>query len=75
MKILELRPVSTLPITGWDEDEKKKAVISARYLNSVAKGENALELAYQLETNFISREPQKFVIPQYISDGLTWICS
>lgn len=33
----------------WEDDEKKKALVAARYLNSVGKGVNALELAYELE--------------------------
>lgn len=28
----------------WSDDDKKKALLAARYLNSVGKGENALEL-------------------------------
>ncbi|WP_035347621.1 ATP-dependent nuclease, partial [Alkalihalobacillus hemicellulosilyticus] len=35
----------------WNEDDKKKALIASRYLNSVGKGENALELASVLKDN------------------------
>ena len=32
----------------WDDESKKRAIIASRYLNSVGKGENALELALSL---------------------------
>lgn len=32
-------------LEGWTDEEKKKAIIASRYLNSVEKGENALELS------------------------------
>lgn len=35
----------------WSDDDKKKALLAARYLNSVGKGENALELSIALREN------------------------
>lgn len=58
----------------WSEEEKMKAVIAARYLNSVGKGENALELAYKLDKNLQSEEKKEFVVPPYIIDAIEWIC-
>ena len=60
--------------TNWNEEDKKKAVIASRYLNSVGKGENALELAYALEKNFQSETPKPFNVPDYIKAAITWIC-
>ncbi len=57
----------------WSEEDKIKAVIASRYLNSIGKGENALELAYALEENLINNT-QDFVVPQYIEEALKWIC-
>ncbi len=59
---------------SWDDDEKKKAVIAARYLNSVSKGESALELAYSLEENLRKKTPESFNVPGYIKDAIEWIC-
>ncbi len=50
----------------WNEEDKKKALIASRYLNSVGKGENALELAYTLEENLNkkgSADYQDFIVP------------
>lgn len=61
----------------WDEDDKNKALIAARYLNSVNKGENALELAYVLQENLEKKgtsEYQEFKVPDYIKDAIEWVC-
>lgn len=58
---------------SWTDEEKKHAVIASRYLNSIGKGENALELAYALEENLINNT-QDFVVPKYIEEALKWIC-
>jgi len=57
--------------TSWNDDDKKKAIIAARYLNSVGKGENALELAYALEEN---PKKETFIVPDYIKNAIEWIC-
>jgi putative ATP-dependent endonuclease of the OLD family len=62
---------------SWSEEDKKKAIISSRYLNSIGKGENALELAYALEENFNVKdkiEYQEFNVPEYIKKAIEWIC-
>lgn len=61
-------------VSAWSDDDKKKAIIAARYLNSVGKGENALELAYALENNLVESTPKSFNVPQYIKDAIEWIC-
>ncbi len=38
---------------AWTEEDKQKAIIASRYLSSVGKGENALELANTLEANLL----------------------
>lgn len=74
----------------WTDEDKKKALIAARYLNSVGKGVNALELAYVLENTLLeetsaeedkinegekeSTDSKIFVIPDYIKDAIEWMC-
>ncbi|MEK5034924.1 AAA family ATPase [Paenibacillus sp. FSL R7-0302] len=62
--------------TSWKSDQKSKALIASRYLNSVGKGENALELASVLTDNFYKRGTDDFQtinVPNYIKDAITWI--
>jgi predicted ATP-dependent endonuclease of OLD family len=65
----------SLKASSWDEDEKKKALVASRYLNSVDKGENALELCNILAGNFLLPENERktFVVPQYIKDAIEWL--
>ncbi|MFC5626229.1 ATP-dependent nuclease [Algoriphagus winogradskyi] len=80
--------IKALTSAGWNDSDKKKAIVASRYLNSVGKGENALELANVLELNRtlptavptgttggtpISLQ-KTFNVPQYIKDSLDWIC-
>lgn len=71
------RIIESLEACGWIEDDKKSALIAARYLNSVSKGANALEISYLLESNYNKKDgdPTKetFIVPQYINDALEWI--
>ncbi len=68
---------NSLDACDWSEDEKKTALIAARYLNSVSKGSNALEISCLLEENFKknSGDPTrvKFNVPKYIKEALEWI--
>lgn len=63
--------------SSWSDEDKMKAVIASRYLNSVGKGENALELSVALKDNFEMTDdnPQKqtFIVPQYIQEALIWL--
>ena len=63
---------------NWTNDnDKRAAIIASRYLNSVTKGENALELAYALETNLDKKgqaDYKDFIVPTYIKNALGWIC-
>lgn len=61
----------------WKEDDKKKALIASRYLNSIGKGENALELASVLKDNLELKgqdEYQDFIVPKYIANAIQWVC-
>jgi predicted ATP-dependent endonuclease of OLD family len=63
--------------TFLDDEEKKKSIIASRYLNSVGKGENALELSYILSKNIDKKGTDEFVefnIPQYIKDAIEELC-
>ena len=63
--------------TTMSDDEKKKAIIAARYLNSVGKGENALELCYALQENLNKKETadfKEFVVPPYIQSAIEELC-
>ncbi|WP_271812822.1 AAA family ATPase [Clostridium beijerinckii] len=64
-------------IESWNNSDIKKAIIAARYLNSVGKGENALELAYVLEENLKKKETAEyeiFNVPKYIQEAIEWVC-
>lgn len=60
-----------------------KHIISARYLNSIKKGEVAQELSYAISANIQNKnsvDPKvkgtalNFVTPMYISEVIKWIC-
>lgn len=58
-------------INSVDEEILKKHLISARYLNSIEKGEHALELAEILEDKIDQFDLQ---IPSYMEEAIEWIC-
>ena len=61
----------------WSDNDKKKAIIASRYLNSVGKGENALELAYALKNNLDNKDTEEyydFIVPEYIQEAIRWVC-
>ncbi|MBE0392461.1 ATP-dependent endonuclease [Flavobacterium sp. PL002] len=63
--------------TTWDEEDKKIAIIASRYLNSVGKGENALELSYNLKENLEKKgtaDYKDFIVPDYIKQVIDLIC-
>jgi len=63
--------------TSLSEINKKKAIIASRYLNSVRKGENALELSYNLLENLEKKDTPDytdFIVPEYIKKAIDWIC-
>ena len=68
---------ASLDNTGWDDDEKRRHLIAARYLSSLSKGENALELCLALEENFEldadDERKKTFNVPQYIHNALEWL--
>jgi predicted ATP-dependent endonuclease of OLD family len=71
------RIIDSITASVWDEDEKKKALIASRYLNSVGKGENALNLSLQLLDNLELEGKagyEDFNLPEYIKKALTYIC-
>lgn len=71
------RIVSAVKISTWEDSLKKKAIVSSRYLNSVGKGENALELASALKDNLLSKGTNNFVeviVPEYITKAIKWVC-
>lgn len=63
---------------NWTEEkDKKRAVIAARYLNSIGKGENALELSYNLKDNLQKKgtsEYKEFQVPAYIKQAIAEVC-
>lgn len=67
----------------WTEQERKQIILATRYLSSVGKGENALELATLLEENLVlpdvpanpgDKTRKDFNVPQYIQQAIQWIC-
>ena len=61
----------------WTDEEKRKALLASRYLSSVSKGSNALELNVALMNNLDKPQEvrEEFHVPQYIVDALTWLLS
>jgi len=71
------RIINSLQESAWAEDDKRKALIASRYLNSIGKGENALELACVLKDNFMERSSGKyrdFKVPEYIKNAIDKVC-
>ena len=68
---------ASIVASRWPENEKRKALLASRYLNSVSKGSNALELNVALMTNLEkpAADRKDFHVPQYIVDALTWLLS
>ncbi|WP_456311577.1 ATP-dependent nuclease [Pseudomonas shirazensis] len=80
--------ITSLTDPAWTDEDKKKAIIATRYLKSVGKGANALELAAILENNLelplivpaglSGTSPvslrQTFNVPYYIKKSILWIC-
>ena len=61
----------------FDDTDKKKAIIASRYLNSVGKGENALELSIALQENLDKKgtnDYEEFIVPKYIEDAINKLC-
>ena len=59
----------------WDNGNKKKALLAARYLNSVGKGANALVLSNVLKANLKKKEGEReaFSVPDYIKQAIEWL--
>lgn len=68
---------TSIDASSWSDEEKRKAILASRYLNSVSKGSNALELNVALMKNLEKPEANRkeFHVPQYIVDALTWLLS
>ena len=66
---------SSIDQSEWTDDEKRKALLASRYLNSVSKGSNALELNVALMNNLEKpvADRKEFYVPQYIVDALQWL--
>lgn len=68
---------SIITNSNLNDEEKKKSIIASRYLNSVGKGENALELSYVLQENLNKKETDEYkelVVPSYIKDAIELLC-
>lgn len=61
----------------WTDEEKRKALLASRYLSSVSKGSNALELNVALMNNLDKPQEDRdeFHVPEYIVEALTWLLS
>lgn len=68
---------TSLDNTDWEDDEKRVHLIAARYLSSLDKGENALELCLALEENYEldagDKRKKIFNVPPYIHNALEWL--
>lgn len=71
------RIINSIDKSDWKEIDKKMAILASVYLNSIDKGEHALELAYKLEQNLKKKgqeEYKEFKVPKYIEDAIKWVC-
>lgn len=71
------RIIKSIEKSVWKENDKKIALLASIYLNSVDKGEHALELAYKLEDNFKKKGQdgyEEFKVPKYIENAIKWVC-
>lgn len=59
--------------SNWEENKKLKAIFASRYLNSISKGEYALDLAVNLKEN-LKRKGKILCIPKYITNAIHWVC-
>lgn len=68
---------TSIGASEWTDKEKRKALLASRYVNSVSKGSNALELNVALMANLEKpvADREEFHVPQYIVDALTWLLS
>ncbi|WP_312900510.1 ATP-dependent nuclease [Chryseobacterium taichungense] len=75
--------IEALADPDWTQQEKNQSILAQRYLSSVGKGENALELATFLEENILlptvpanlgDRTRKAFNVPDYIQQAIHWIC-
>jgi len=57
-----------------EAESADKALIASRYLESVSKGVNALELANAI-MDLPEEEQKKFVVPVYIKKAIEWVLS
>ncbi len=67
------RIIESLKSSTLDFHEKIKHLIAARYLNSIGKGENALELAQAISDD-VKTGNSSFTVPTYINQAIDWIC-
>lgn len=68
---------SIITNTALSDEQKKRAIIASRYLNSIGKGENALELCYALQENLTKKGTAEYinvVIPEYIKEAIEELC-
>jgi len=68
--------VKLISESEWSDDkDRKKGLIAAHYLRSVAtlKGEHALQLDYNLRLNLESEDPIQFEVPQAMKSAIDWI--
>ena len=71
------RIMAAIQKSTWEDYEKKKAIVASRYLNSIGKGENALELASALKDNLLLKGTDDyvgFIVPEYILKAIKWVC-
>ncbi|CCK80744.1 ATP-dependent nuclease [Desulfobacula toluolica] len=71
----------SIELSNWTEEEKKSAIIAARYLQSIensswaGKGEHALNLDMKLRDNLKNGNPVNFSVPEYIKEAINHVCS
>lgn len=69
--------IKAISLSKWNDEDKKRAILSSRYLKSIGKGENALDLSNNLIDNFEKRGTPEYVsfeVPDYLKKSILSVC-
>jgi putative ATP-dependent endonuclease of OLD family len=69
--------INAINLSKWNDEDKKRAILSSRYLKSIGKGENALDLSNNLIDNFEKRDTEEYVsfeVPDYLKKSILSLC-
>ncbi len=67
--------VECLKRSDWSKEDKKRALVASKYLNSISrnKGEHAFKLQNKIR-KLSDDEKSIFKVPDYIKNAIEWVC-